>query len=78
MKTLPAILSLHWIGVHMQSLSLITAGIQGSSNCGNEDSTEAKGKGYNEERGGEKHMECLGKKVNAVEKQQKKGRIKKI
>lgn len=48
----------------MQSHSLITAGSQGSSaaayiGCGNEDPTEAKGKGYNGEG---KQVECSRKK----------------
>lgn len=54
MKTLSVVLSLHGIGVHMQKLSLITAGgravrAAASVCCGNEDGSEAKWKGSSEE-----------------------------
>lgn len=53
------IFSLHWTGVRMWNLSLITAGSEGRSIyicSGNDGHAEAKGRGYS---GGVKQVECL-------------------
>lgn len=53
------------VSIYRVSPSLQPAGRAAASICGgNEDSTDAKGKGYNEVGGEEKQVECLEKKVS--------------